>query len=497
MTPATKLARFFSVASILLFTLPGDAQIVTDPPEARSPVTLLAVSDPETGRVAFAFRGKEQAPVIRAFSGESIRVTYKNAMSPASAEKCATGPCMNMTNLHFHGLHVSPNTPQDNVITMIAMPGESLQYTVNIPRNQPPGLYWYHTHPHGESYRQALDGMSGPIVIEGIGGYVPEIRDMRERILVLRDRAFEKNDPDAKHLKQVVQVPTGRCGASTEEPERIFTVNGAVRPKIPIAAGERQFWRIVNASPDLYAELQIDRAQLEIIALDGMPLAYHDPQRPKRLASHVLVPPAGRLEVIITGPPARADAKLRTLCFDTGSDGDPNPAMVLADLVEGVKPEAGAKRPSSADTQQPIFDVLPHKKLAEVEASDPEFTVIFTEDKQGFYINGKRYSPNSGPMTRVRIGGYHHWRVVNKTKEVHPFHIHQVHFQFYAKNEERQREPEWLDTVNVPVEGSIDLIMDFSDPIIRGMSLFHCHLLNHEDKGMMAKILFETAGDEP
>jgi len=489
------VAGLFNVASILLFTLPGGAQIVTDPAEARSPVTLLAVSDPEGGRGAFAFRGKAQAPVIRATPGESIRVTYKNAMAPANGEKCATGPCMNMTNLHFHGLHVSPSAPEDDVISMIAMPGESLEYTVNIPRNQPPGLYWYHTHPHGESYRQALDGMSGAIVIEGIGHYAPEILNMRERILVLRDRAFEKNDSEAKHLKQVVQMPPGQCGASTGSPERVFTVNGTVRPKIPIGAGERQFWRIVNASPDLYADLQIDRAQLEIVALDGMPLAYHDPNRRKRLASHMLVPPAGRIEVIVTGPPAGAKAKLRTLCFDTGPDGDPNPAMVLADLVQGVKPRA--KRPSRPDTQQPIFDVLSQKKLAELEASAPEYTLIFTEDKDGFYINGKKYSPDSEPMTRVRIGDYHHWRVVNKTREAHPFHIHQVHFLFVASNEKRQSEPEWLDTVNVPVEGSVDLIMDFSDPIIRGMSVFHCHLLNHEDKGMMAKILFETAGAEP
>ena len=75
--------------------------------------------------------------------------------------------------------------------------------------------------------------------------------------------------------------------------------------------------------------------------------------------------------------------------------------------------------------------------------------------------------------------------------EVHPFHIHQVHFLVYAKNEERQSELEWRDTVNVPVGGSVNLIMDFFDPIIRGMSVFPCHLLSHEDKGMMAKILFE------
>ena len=94
-------------------------------------------------------------------------------------------------------------------------------------------------------------------------------------------------------------------------------------------------------------------------------------------------------------------------------------------------------------------------------------------------------------MTRVHVGTYQHWRIVNKTHEVHPFHIHQIHFLFYATNDQTEQQSEWLDTVNVPAEGSVDLIMDFTDPVIRGISVFHCHLLSHEDKGMMAKILFE------
>jgi FtsP/CotA-like multicopper oxidase with cupredoxin domain len=94
-------------------------------------------------------------------------------------------------------------------------------------------------------------------------------------------------------------------------------------------------------------------------------------------------------------------------------------------------------------------------------------------------------------MTTVSIGAFHHWRVTNETLEVHPFHIHQVHFLIYAENGVRLKRPQWLDTVNVPVQGSVDLMMDFTDPIIRGVSLFHCHLLSHEDKGMMAKILFK------
>jgi suppressor of ftsI len=96
------------------------------------------------------------------------------------------------------------------------------------------------------------------------------------------------------------------------------------------------------------------------------------------------------------------------------------------------------------------------------------------------------------PMLRVRVGSMQHWRIINATNELHPFHIHQVHFLAYAENGVRLDSPEWLDTVNIPYgNGTVDLIMDFTDPIIRGMSLFHCHLLSHEDKGMMAKILFE------
>jgi suppressor of ftsI len=302
----------------------------------------------------------------------------------------------------------------------------------------------------------------------------------------LRDRAFDGKGPEAAGLKDIAEVPPAQCGSSTEPLERIFTANGSVRPQIPIAAGERQFWRIVNASPDLYADLQIDGEQLEIVALDGMPLAYHDPQHPTRLASHVLVPPAGRLEIIVTG---QTKAKLRTRCFDTGPDGDPNPRMVLADLVD-VKTEPSAIRTVPASQLEPVLAPVSDAKLASQEETGPDFTVVFTEDKQGFYINGKRYGAEDAPMVRVRVGAYQHWRVVNKTHEVRPFHIHHVHFLLNATNDGPEPQREWLDTVNVPVEGSVDLIMDFTDPIIRGMSLFHCHLLSHEDKGMMAKILF-------
>jgi suppressor of ftsI len=464
--------------------------LLSNPPEARSNVVLTAINDPHTGKAAFSFQGREDPPVIRASPGQVIRLTYVNAMSTDSREMCIDGPCTNMSNLHFHGLHVSPDAPQDDVITMMAMPGQSLHYVVDIPLDQPPGLYWYHTHPHGESYQQDLDGMSGAIVIDGIERYIPELQQMRERILVLRDQIIPEHDPAASSkLRRRVELSTKACGASTGVPERIFTVNGAVRPRIAIAPGERQFWRIVNASPDLYADLRIDTEQLEIVALDGMPLAFHNPSHPVEYASHILVPPAGRVEAIVTGPKPGLRASLRSLCFDTGRDGDANPPMVLADLVN-IAQSIPAIHITPIDAGLPISKPLAPTLIARVENSPADFVVNFTEDKKGFYINGRKYSPSGAPMTTVSIGAFHHWRVTNDSYEVHPFHIHQVHFLVYAQNGVRLKRPEWLDTVNVPFKGSVDLVMDFTDPIIRGVSLFHCHLLSHEDKGMMAKILF-------
>jgi FtsP/CotA-like multicopper oxidase with cupredoxin domain len=129
--------------------------------------------------------------------------------------------------------------------------------------------------------------------------------------------------------------------------------------------------------------------------------------------------------------------------------------------------------------------------VAQLEREPPVFTAVFTEDKKGFYINGEKFAADAPPMVRAKVGRLEHWRILNSSRELHPMHIHQAHFLAFLENDRRLPDPQWLDTVNVPTGGSVDVIMDFTDPIIRGMSVFHCHLLNHEDKGMMAKILFE------
>jgi len=475
-----------------LFALHSRAQsrLLSTPPEVRSrhhvaALTLDAARSSD-GRDSFAFDGQMIPPVIRVSPGDTLKIAYVNHLPQPSGERCSLGPCMNMTNLHFHGLGVSPKAPQDDVLDMIAMPGQTLNYEVHIPLSQEPGLYWYHTHPHGESEQQVVDGMSGAIIVEGIERYAPMIRGLPEKVLILRGPSIKQDASGQAALKKVEAVVAG-CGNS-EPPERILTINGDLRQAIGIAPGERQFWRIVNASADRYADVQVDGESWEIVALDGAPLAYHNPEHPVRVSEHVLLPPASRLEAIVTGPPAGSPAALRTRCVDAGPDGDSTPAMVLADIVPA--PPSSPPRTGTVSDRRPASYKQP--QLASLESSPPQFVAIFTEDKKGFYINGQRFEPDAAPMTQAVVGTYQHWRVVNQTREVHPMHLHQVHFLVYAENGTRLPNPEWVDTANVPIDGgSIDMIVDFTNPAIRGMSVFHCHLLNHEDKGMMAKMLLK------
>src|SRR6202048_4910273 len=294
------------------------------------------------GKNSFYFEGQPNAPTLRLSPGDQLKITYVNDLPAKAKETCAISPCMDMTNLHFHGLAVSPDAPQDDVLGMMAAPGQTLQYTVQIPTDHPPGLYWYHTHPHGESHRQALDGMSGALVIEGIESYFPPLAHLPERVLIVRGRSIA-NDPQSADLKHRVELSSDVCGAEPETPEEVFTLNGSVRPKIEIAPGERQFWRLVNATADRYLNLQLEGRTFEIVAMDGIPIAQHDPGHRTRSADHVLLPPAGRLEAIVTGPEAGTQRRLVSRCVDTGPAGDPNPAMILAELVPRAAAESTPK----------------------------------------------------------------------------------------------------------------------------------------------------------
>jgi FtsP/CotA-like multicopper oxidase with cupredoxin domain len=187
--------------------------LLPTPPELRAKSHTLSLTlhaaIASDGKNSFYFNGQPNAPTLRLSPGEQLKISYVNDLPNKPHESCAITPCMDMTNLHFHGLTVSPDAPQDDVLNMMASPGKTLHYTVQIPKDHTPGLYWYHTHPHGESYRQVLDGMSGALVIEGIESYVPALNGLPERVLVVRGRSLEK-DLQSAALQQRVE-PRAQC----------------------------------------------------------------------------------------------------------------------------------------------------------------------------------------------------------------------------------------------------------------------------------------------
>lgn len=479
---------------------PGRAQRVggrlEDPPavvpsDGITRLELDAVST-TTSQHLFAFAGRTVAPTIHVVPGGRLLLEYVDALPATSRQRCSLGPCTNVTNMHLHGYGGSPDAPADDILTMLARPGgHALHYDARYPPHEPPGLYWYHPHPHGESENQVLDGMSGPLIVDGIERYVPEVRRLRQHVLVIRAIPADIRDPvDLGYLRDT-GTPMHGCGITPQAPPgRVFTLDDSVRPTIAGSPGERQFWRIVNASADHFADVRYTGGPLEVVALDGYPLVWHDAAHRTKLFDHVELPPAGRVEAVVTLPPAGRREQLRSECFETGPAGDPNPAGVLADVTT-----SGAPWTDTAVSAE-VVEIPPpappaFAQISAVEAAPPAFTAVFTEDKHGFYINGQKFSMDAAPLASVTVATVVHWRVRNDTDEVHPFHIHQVHFLTYAVNDAPVTSPVWLDTVNVPLRGSVDVVLDATDPVIRGMSVFHCHLLNHEDKGMMAKVLFE------
>src|SRR5258708_5013014 len=438
---AAAMANKAGVVFCLLALAASPPSKLANPPELRAqthPLTLaLYAALPSDGRNSFFFNGQANAPTLRLSPGDQLKITYVNDLPAKPSESCAITPCMDMTNLHFHGLTVSPDAPQDDVLDMMAAPGKTLHYTVQIPKDHSPGLYWYHTHPHGESHRQVLDGMSGAIVIEGIQSYFPPLALLPERVLVVRGRSI-KNDPQAHDFEQRVALSSQACGGEREAPEEVFTVNGSLRPQIEIAPGKRQFWRVVNASADRYVDLQLEGQSFEIVAMDGMPIARHDPDHPTRVAGHVLLPPAGRVETIASGPSATKSTLLVSRGVDTGPHVDPNPAMILADIVaQSVSETTPRLQETSLEPDVKRLDLSAEEKVP------PRFTVIFTEDKNDFYINCEKLAPNAAPMVRAKVGTFQHWKIVNASGELHPMHIHQVHFLPYAENDQPIADPLW------------------------------------------------------
>ncbi len=499
----------------------GDA--VVNPPEISSQNGTLTVNLAENSslgptqmvRYCYVYNNGGQnaeAPTLRVNPGDNLVINFTNNISivggvggarvlksrhapnkpmemgdPEEAKK--TGDyCMGGTvdattsNIHFHGLNIPPLCHQDEVVnTIIPNGGSQFQYNTQIPPNDQFGMYWYHPHPHGFSAPQVFGGAAGAIIINGSNQYT---QGLPERIIEIRNNADMR----------------------TDEEDGQFTVNFVPTnypfkplPVINTIPGQKEFWRVLNASTNGVMTLQIytDHAlPLQVVSIDGIPLD------PPQTMTTIEIPPAARAEFIVPALQANVTTQLQTAGYNTGPIGDPMKAWKLASV--NVSSANASKEPPR---MPPAVKQTRVERFAGVAGKKPNVqrSLYFSEINVGsngpgqFFITVQGQIPKvfdamDPPAIKTKIGNVEDWTIENHAGEVHVFHIHQLHFLVMAIDGVPLANPYLADTVDVTEWSgsgpyhSITVRMDFSDPQIAGKFVYHCHILDHEDGGMMGTI---------
>jgi FtsP/CotA-like multicopper oxidase with cupredoxin domain len=498
-------------------------------------------------RYCYVDANGNEAPTLRASPGDLIILRLKNELTDFGSSgqtaahdahaamgvnqgSCTGGGMMrDSTNLHFHGLTIPPVCHQDDVLTTSVRPGDPpFEYRFRIPENEPPGLNWYHPHIHGFTKEQVLGGASGALIVEGIERADTAVSGLPERVLVIRDQdLLNPNAPPAKWEPVVPRMLFDRDGDAANtgtgfgKPAKDLSINFVPVPypnyppaTIEMKPDEQQLWRVVNASGITYLNLAVlfgrTPQPLGLVALDGVPLNqsglpadFVDPQ------THLAIPPGGRVEFIVQGPPAGMTGLLVTRTVDTGPGGENDPNRTIA-VIKATPdaPELASRLPvshdpSSSPKAQWLGSVLPvrtrrlyfSEKLLEPNNPNSATEFYLTVDGQ----TPQPFDPHSKtPNIIAKQGTVEDWIIENRSSELHAFHIHQLHFVLLEYRGKPVNEPFLRDTVNVPYfDGraleypSVRLRMDFRDPNTVGDFVYHCHLLEHEDGGMMGLIRVE------
>jgi FtsP/CotA-like multicopper oxidase with cupredoxin domain len=544
---------------------PAAGSVVAEPEDLRSQngvleaeLTIHNVANPDGSvRYCYTDAAGRESPNLRVSRGDLVILHLKNALSdpgsgtapPAhthsakhgkesgqASDACASGVMSAVsTNLHFHGLTIPPVCHQDEVLRTSVQPGDpAFEYRFRIPDDEPPGLYWYHPHIHGFSKVPILGGASGALIVEGIERAEKAAAGLPERVFVIRDQDLvNPNAPPAKSEPVVPKFLIDRDGDAANtgtgfgKPAKDLSINYVPVPypdyppaTIQMRPGERQLWRVLNASAITYLNLAVlfDRAPqpLELVAMDGVPMGYNDPTGDAvGPQNHIALPPGARVEFVVTGPPEGRTGLLVTRTVDTGPGGENDPNRALAIIVPSPSaPEPRSKLDGSPEPLPPpreawLGNVAPvrvrrlyfSEKLA--VPNDPTSAVEFylTVDGQ----EPKMFDMSSGvPDIVAPQGTVEDWIIENRSNELHAFHIHQLHFLLLDYMGRPVNETFLRDTVNVPYYNGRDLAypsvrlrMDFRDPNTVGNFVYHCHLLEHEDKGMMGSIRVDPPPHAP
>ena len=389
------------------------------------------------------YDGAFPGPLLRARAGDLLRLELTNELDEP-------------TNLHFHGLHVSPEGNADNPFVTVP-PGDRFVYELPIPPGAG-GTFWYHPHPHHRLARQLWRGLAGPLLIER-----PEdagLPGADEQVVLIKDLTVTDGRP-APHV--TADWARGKSGA-------LVFANGAIQPVLP--ARRSPVWlRLINVCNGRTLRLaRADGGPLNVIALDG-----HLLEAPRAVAE-VLVTPAQRVEFLIqVDPDERVD--LVMLPYNRGARREPSRPEMLLTLV--------------GPAGRGAF-VMP-EGLAAVERLDPAAVARRRNFQMAMAFLQPDGSTDHRPV-QVRLGDLECWEITNVDTQDHVFHLHTWPFQLWRRNGVAEA-PVWRDTINLRPAERIELLIPFRG--IAGRSLFHCHIAEHGDAGMMGIVEVTPAGVSP
>jgi suppressor of ftsI len=402
------------------------------------------------------FNGRLIGPTLHVRPGDTLDVRIHNATSE-------------QTNIHYHGLHVSPTGISDNVFRTFE-PERTVRSVVKLPQDHAPGTYWYHVHLHPLSEEQVMGGMSGLIVVEGLKDLLPRpLRDAPERQLAIRDVQQKGGSIVMDAADIAPNEPTTRL------------VNGLLRPRLELRSGQTQLWRIANIGADLYYDVQLTGHRLHVIAEDGAPVWK------VRSARHLLLPPGKRYDVLVQGGRPGAYS-FRTLHYDEGFQLLPRTTLASV-KVTGPAANPGAAIPKTLPTPARSLAGRPVRRKRTFTFS------LDTGNEFNALINGEQFNPG---VTNVapRLGSVEEWTLRNVSTEDHPFHIHVNDFQVMRVNGKPYAAHGLQDVVTIPKNGGEVVIRNPFDDYT-GHFVFHCHTLGHEDAGMMKTVQVVRKGQKP
>jgi FtsP/CotA-like multicopper oxidase with cupredoxin domain len=424
-------------------------------------VAQTALNINGTRATMMTYNGMYPGPTIRADRGSMLKIRLLNKLPKTSATNFL-GHTRNITNLHTHGLHVSPSGVADNMMRM-ADPGAALDYVYDLSKEEAGHLNFYHPHVHGTVAEQYWGGLAGPLVINDAPG--SPLAGYETHVMVLKDLTISGGLPT--QYTSNMDYMRGKEG-------NLVMVNGRVNPVLSIRPGQVQRWQIVNACNARFFKLSLDKHSLYLVGTDGGLL-----DKPYQLSS-ILLAPGERIDVLVKASQAGGSFKFLSLPYDRGMSSLQQ--VTLLTLAYGGT-FASDSLPGSVNSAASRI-VVDTTKLTRRQITLSMMMAMG-------YINGISFTGMDHTYSiRSDLGTYEVWEILNQSNMDHPFHQHvnscqvlsisggdSAYASLYTSIPARK------DVVIIPKMGSATLLVPVMD--WDGMSMFHCHIIEHEDIGMM------------